>query len=125
MTVRYRRLEENNEPAMGRGLQDFISNAEAVGQAVITRLRLFRGEWWENEYLGIPLWQSMLGVVARKEAIDRIIQDCILETEGVSSIDDLTSVFDPQTRSYKFYCSINTIYGITVITNQEQGVITR
>lgn len=117
--MRYRRLGPNNEPFMGRGRQDFISGAEAVGQAVVTRLRLFRGEWWENMYEGIPMWQSMLGVVGtKKDAIDRIIQDTILATEGVRRITALNSIFDRQTREYKFYCAIETIYGMTAITNQ-------
>lgn len=125
MTTRYRRLGENNEPAMGQGNQDFLEDADAVGQAIITRLRLWKGEWWENIYLGIPMWQEMLGVVGSKKAvIDKIIQDTILDTAGVVSMSNMVSIFDPADRSYKFYCTIDTIYGTTVITNN-QGEIDR
>lgn len=125
MSMRYRRLEADNEPAMGRGNQDFLSDTEAVGQAVITRLRLWRGEWWENVYLGIPMWQSMLGIVGvKKSAIDRIIQDSILQTPDVSNIADMDSLFNTSNRAYQFYCSINTVYGQTTIANN-QGEIQR
>jgi hypothetical protein len=123
--MRYRRLTTNNEPVMGQGRQDFLTDTEAVGQAVITRLRLWRGEWWENIYAGIPMWQSMLGVVgAKKEAIDRIIQDCIMQTEGVNGLSNLSSIINSETRAYEFYCALKTIYGTTAITNS-QGEITR
>jgi len=117
--MRYRKLGANNEPYMGRGKQDYISDAEAVGQAVITRLKLFRGEWWDDETIGIPLWQTMLGIVGTKKAsIDRILQDTILATQGVRRIIEMDSRFNSETRGYDFYCAIDTIYGITVITNQ-------
>lgn len=125
MTMRYRRLGVNNEPAMGQGNQDFLEDAEAVGQAVITKLRLWRGEWWENIYLGIPMWQDMLGVVgAKKSVIDKIIQDSILDTPGVAGLNGMVSVFDSVERAYKFYCNIDTVYGPTAITNS-QGEIDR
>ncbi len=126
MTMRYRRLEGvENEPVFGRGKQDFLTNVEAVGQAVITRLKFFRGEWWEDIYLGIPMWQEILGVVgARKDVIDRVIQKEILDTTGVFSIDQLVSVFNRDSRAYQFYAVINTIYGRTVLTNA-QGEIQR
>lgn len=126
MTMRYRRLEGvENEPVFGRGKQDFLTNVEAVGQAVITRLKFFRGEWWEDIYLGIPMWQEILGVVgARKDVIDRVIQKEILDTTGVFNIEELSSVFNRETRAYQFYAVINTIYGKTVLTNA-QGEIQR
>jgi len=125
MSVRYRRLGTNNEPAMGRSNQDFLTDADAVGQAVITRLKLFRGEWWENIYEGLPMWQSLLGVVGvRKDVIDRIIQESIRQTPGVFSIENMSSVFNSQERTYQFFCSINTVYGQTTITNI-QGEIER
>lgn len=126
MTMRYRRLEGvENEPVFGRGKQDFLTNVEAVGQAVITRLKFFRGEWWEDIYLGIPMWQEILGVVgARKDVIDRVIQKEILDTTGVFNIEELSSIFNRETRAYQFYAVINTIYGKTVLTNA-QGEIQR
>jgi hypothetical protein len=124
--MRYRRLEGvENEPVYGRGKQDFLIDVEAVGQAVMTRLKLFRGEWWEDIYFGIPMWQEILGVVgARKDVIDRVIQKEILDTTGVFNIDQLASVFNRDSRAYQFYAVINTIYGRTVLTNA-QGEIQR
>ena len=126
MGVRYRRLGTNNEPVMGQGRQDFLTDTEAVGQAVITRLRLWRGEWWENQLSGVPMWQSILGVVgAKRETIDRILQDTILQTPGVSGIVDMASAFNTEQRSYQFYCIIQTIYGTVVTITNGQGEIER
>lgn len=124
-TMKYRRLGNNNEPVMGQGQQDFISGVEAVGQAVVTRLRLFRGEWWEDTGIGLPLWQSMLGILGvRKDSIDRILQDYILQTINITNISEVYSSFNQTSRGYQFYCEADTIFGQVVITNS-QGSIQR
>lgn len=120
--MRYRKLiGENNEPSMGRGREDFYIDADAVGQAVLTRLRLYKGEWWENQLLGLPLWQSMLGVSGtRKGIIDQLIQNCIRLTSGVNKIVEVRSQFNSATRNYEFYSTIKTNYGdITIVSQGE------
>ena len=45
--MKYRKLTENGDYAFGRGGADMHADTpEAVGQAVLTRLRLFAGEWF-------------------------------------------------------------------------------
>lgn len=117
--MRYRRLGANNEPAMGQSRQDFVSDVEAVGQAIVTKLRLFKGEWWEDTNIGLPLWQSMLGIIGvKKEAIDQILQNSILQTPGVRRIIFMSSIFNRDSRDYDFSISVSTVFGETLISNQ-------
>lgn len=119
MSTKYRRIDSNGEPVMGRGLQDFLTDIDAVAQAVITNLKLFYGEWWENLNLGLPMWQKILGVPgSQKDSIDILIKTCIEDTKGVNSVSNMSSAFNSSTRAYEFYCEIETIYGTTVISNQ-------
>lgn len=124
--MRYRRLVgETNEPAMGRGQADFLTDIDAVGQAIMTRLRLFLGEWWEDTLLGLPLFQSMLGVSGTKKGVlDRLIQEKISTTEGVVRLSNMSSRFNSETRAYDFYIVVDTRYGQLVLSNV-QGEIQR
>jgi hypothetical protein len=121
--MRYRRLDINNDPIFGQGKQDYLTSTEAIGQAILTRLRLFLGEWWENTALGLPVWESMLGVTGtKKEVIDRIIQENISDAPGVTGIAYLDTFFDSTTGDYIFYCQVNTNEGLIVVTNYQGSI---
>lgn len=118
MPMYYRCLDESWDYRFGRQRNDYLTNIEAVAQAIKSRLKLLRGEWWEDPTDGLPLWQEILGKRTPKGAIDRIIQERILGTTNVREISYMSSSYDPNTRAYTFYCVVDTIYGQTVITNQ-------
>ena len=53
--MKYRKLTENGDYAFGRGGADMHADTpEAVGQAVLTRLRLFAGDWFVDLKDGRP-----------------------------------------------------------------------
>lgn len=73
-----------------------LSDAVAVQQAVLTRLQLFQGEWWESLGIGLPVFQSMLGQLASQRglnAMSLLIQDQILGTPLVVSVQDVQLSF--------------------------------
>ena len=60
--MKYRKLTENGDYAFGRGGADMHADTpEAVGQAVLTRLRLFAGEWFVDLKEGTPYVPGVLG----------------------------------------------------------------
>lgn len=114
----YRRLSNTGDYLIGSGSDEFLSGVEAVTQAIITRIKLLRDEWWENLLEGTPLWQQILGHKSGDEAvrtINNILSDRILSTQGVTSLESYSGEFDPQTRKYKFTAVVNTIYGTSNI----------
>lgn len=112
----YRRLSPLNDYQFGRSLQDFCQNAEAVGQAVKTRLLLLKGEWWENIEDGLPLFQNILGARTKDiDGVDLIIRDRILGTQGVTNIKFYESNLDNTTRIFYVNAEIETIYGNTEV----------
>lgn len=117
--MKYRALDESGDYTFGQN--KFFKGREAVGQAILTRLKLLYGEWWEKTDDGLPLFENVFGVFAsgeRKDAVDLIISERITGTPGVEKIVSFESEFHK--RVYSANCTINTIYG-TVEVEVEDG----
>lgn len=115
--MKYRKLTDSGDYNFGRGEADFISDIDAVGQAIKTRLLLLYGEWWEDTEDGLPLWEQIIGVPctpANKGAVDIIIRDRISGTTGVESVLNFDSTFE--NRKYNFSCLVQTIYGTLAVS---------
>jgi hypothetical protein len=115
--MKYRRLDSNGDYSFGRGNQDFILDADAVAQAVKTKLLLLQGEWWENTEEGLPAFQHILGVTGTPEHLngaDLLIQNRISETSGVTGISDYRRTFTD--RNLSISCKLQTVFGETGIT---------
>lgn len=113
--MRYRKLTPSGDYSFGSGQLDFYRDTpEAVGQAVQTRLLLWLGEWFLNVDEGTQYMQGILGKHS-KDLANRTIQERVLGTQGLSSIDNFTSELNPDTRDLSAAMDINTIYGPTQV----------
>ena len=79
----------------------------------MTRLKLWRGQWFLDTNDGTPWLQDILG---KHEAVDMIIRNRILGTPGVKEITEFQSVLDPDTRTLSIQVTIDTNYGSTEIS---------
>jgi hypothetical protein len=114
--MRYRKLDENGDMSFGSGLADFyIDVPEAISQSVLTRLRLWVGEWFLDESEGTPYSQAVLGV-GKRQTIEPAMRARILSTPGVTEIVSLNVVIDDNKRSARITSEINTIYGTSTLT---------
>lgn len=104
----YRALDENGDMTFGKGPANLKKDADAVRQAVITRLKLLQGEWWENYEDGLPLFQKILAKRDITEA-KRLIRERIAGTEGVLSVNSFNASFE--NRKLEITGSITTIFG--------------
>jgi hypothetical protein len=94
------------------GSSAFLSNSpETVAQAVLTRLRLYRGEWFLDSRLGLDK-DKILGY-GTAPTRDREIQRRILQTLGVKSLVSYVSTITD--RAFNVSARIDTIYGIAEI----------
>ncbi len=108
----YRKLTPSGDYTFGLNAQGFYSSADAVKQAIFTSLKLFEGEWWEDQSQGFPLVQNILGVIVtpkNQQGVDAIVQKAISNVQGVQSIENFTSTFAKG--RYQFSCDVVTIYG--------------
>ena len=113
--MRYRKLDAEGDYVFGGGAADFLVNTpEAVAQAVLTRLRLLRGEWFLDTTAGMPWDTDVLGKYTSGK-YDAAIRMCILGTQGVTELTSYSSTADPETRVLTVTATINTIYGTTTV----------
>lgn len=113
--MRYRTLTEAGDYSFGQGSSQWLVNTpETVAQAVLTRLRLVRGEWFLDTSEGTPYLTQILGEHT-KGLYDQAIKTRILNTPGVVSIVEYVSLMDAA-RNLAVSCTINTLYGQTTIS---------
>jgi hypothetical protein len=110
--MRTRRIDENNDWTFGAGRQSYASQSEAVAQKVKTRLQLFLGDWFLDETVGID-WITEMSSRSQTSKILSDAKNCILQTEGVRSLDSFDYDRDPKTRKLTITASYTDIYGTT------------
>jgi hypothetical protein len=114
----YRKQDANGDYVFGGGLASYHqNNAEAVAQAVQTRLKLWEGEWFLDVTEGTPYVQGILGKHTQS-TIDQLIKKRILETKGVLNIVSYSGIYNGENRNYTINATITTIYGITNVTGE-------
>jgi len=114
--MRYRKLDANDDYTIGTGSDFHVNNPDAVAQAVLTRLRLWRGEWFLDTADGTPWSTEILGKRQRGRNPDAAIKQRILGTQGVNEILSYNSTFDGNTRRLSVNATVGTIYGQATIS---------
>lgn len=114
--MRYRKLDANGDYTLGGIGAFYLNQPETVAQAVLTRLKLWRGEWFLNTEDGTPWMTEILGKRRAGTNPDAAIKQRILETQGVTEIADYSSSFDGNSRTLSVTCTLNTQYGSTVVS---------
>ncbi len=113
--MRYRKLSADGDYTFGNGQLDFFRDVpEAVGQAVATRLKLWLGEWFLDIDEGTLFMQGILGKHSKTNA-DLTIQNRVLSTQGVLSMQNYVSEIDPENRIMTTRFDLDTIYSPTPI----------
>ena len=109
--MRYRKLDASGDFVFGRSHADYLRDApEAVAQAVLTRLKLWRGEWFLDKSEGTPFAPAILGKHTQG-SYDFALRARVLETPGVREILEYESRLDPESRKLTVSVTIDTIYG--------------
>lgn len=121
--MKYRKEDENHDMTFGQGLSNFwVDEREGVAQAVRSRLLLFSGEWFLDTSEGMP-WGGfaltpftiqegrVLGLKYSEAIQDIAIKTRVINTPGVSFIDNYTSVFDGNSRLFSVSMTVKTIFG--------------
>lgn len=124
--MRYRKLSPTGDFVFGNGLRDFyVDEPLAVGQAVQTTLKLFLGEWFLDNTVGVPYPEGVLGKHSQAEA-DSVVQTATLAVQAiavpgggnvnvVTDISNFTSSINPDTRGYSPKMNIDTVFGPTQV----------
>lgn len=111
--MRVRAIDENNDWTFGRGLQDYKIEQRAISQNVKTRILSFYGDCFFDETAGID-WFRLLGY-GTQELLLMSIKETVVNTEGVTAINDVTVTIDREQRSFVVKYDIQTIYSRSYI----------
>jgi hypothetical protein len=112
--MRYRELTPTGDSTIFSGHTQFLVNSpQCVAQAVLTRLRLWQGQWFLDTNVGVPYLQQVIGF-GTAGVRDGAIQNAILNTPGVNQILDYSSQLNG--RALTITATIDTIYGTAPIT---------
>lgn len=93
-TIQYLQLDAAYDPVFDPSAS--YTDTYAVNQAILTRLRLFLGEWWENLNLGLPVFQQILGQLVSQQGIAAmalLVQQNIEGTPYVTNVTDVNVSF--------------------------------
>ena len=113
--MKYRTLDENRDHVFGGQPTPFLTNSpEAVAQAVLTRLLLWKGEWFLDTTAGTPYLQDIVGKFSQSR-YDSAIKSRILGTQGVKEILKYQSTMNRDTRQLSVSVTLSTVYGTTTI----------
>ena len=112
--MKYRKLDQNGDYTFGAGSYDYISDDEAIGQAIKTKILLFYGEWWENLGEGIPMFQSVLGQTnpdTIKSSLSMLVEQRIMKIQEVDSVKNIEIDYDRKNRTISMEVDVATTSG--------------
>lgn len=108
-------LDASGDYVFGHGAADFFVNVpETVGQSVLTRLRLFAGEWFLDLSDGTQWDTKVLGKYTGALR-DLAVRQRILQTVGVTGIAEYDSSVDSVARKFAVSATMDTQFGQTTI----------
>jgi hypothetical protein len=115
--IAYLQLDSVGDPIFADGTS--LTDGDAVAQAILTRLKLFLGEWWENLNLGLPVFQQMLGQLGSELGIKAmqlaITQNIAGFTPYVTAVTGVEVGFTNGQLAYT--ATAQTIYGSVTVSN--------
>ena len=113
--MKYRKLDANGDYTFGGRHTDFyLDSPDAVAQAVGTRLRLLRGEWFLDKQEGMPWREQVLGKYTAP-GYDNAIRQQILGTLGVTELTAYESVLATESRALSVRATVSTVFGAAFV----------
>jgi hypothetical protein len=94
-TLQYLQLDANYDPIFDPSAN--LTDTYAVAQAILTRLKLFLGEWWEDVGLGLPVFQLMLAQLGSNTGLAAMalaVQENIEGAPYVTSVNNVKVKFE-------------------------------
>lgn len=95
------------------------ANGETVEQRLRVRLRLFAGEWFLDNRLGVPYYSLILVKQPDLGAVESALRSVLLETPGVASLLTYNQRFDAEARALSVEFSVRTDSGDTLDLQEE------
>lgn len=89
----------------------FLTEREAIAQTVVTRLKLFLGEYFRDVTDGTPWFQQILGKFENLNAVEALLRNRIARTQGVVRLLAFDMDYDLDSRTISIAAQVLTEYG--------------
>lgn len=109
--MRYRKQADDGDYQFGTSAAFLVNSPETVAQAVMTRMKLLKDEWFVDKREGLD--QDRILGAHTTPTRDQEIQQRILGTPGVNALVSYAS--NVENRDFTVAATIDTIYGQATI----------
>jgi hypothetical protein len=96
-----------------------LTGSQAVRQAILTRLNLFLGEWYENLNLGLSVFQTMLGQLGssrtQQAAQQAVAADIMTLAPYVTAVNTVIVEFN-SAKQLSIQVIAQTVFGVVLVT---------
>lgn len=76
-----------------------VEDAEAIAQEIRIGLKLFQGEWFLDQRVGMPYIQQILVKNPNLDVLQNLFVQAIESVPGVATVDDCALTLDNETRT--------------------------
>lgn len=108
-------LTEEGDFDLVNGSMALTANETTPGQEVLqsirSNLRFFQGEYFLDETVGIPYWQTIFKKGVPLSVIEGIFRQAILDTDGVLQLNSFTMTLNNTTRRATITFSVQAVTG--------------
>lgn len=94
------------------------TESESLAQRLVVKLKTFQGEWFLDQFEGIPYFQSIFGKNRSKEAVDAIFKRAITDEPEVASLISYQSTLD------NFSRGLSVTFEVQSVNDNEPTLIT-
>ncbi len=95
-------LDSDGDMALSAaGIPFFIGSSDEAIQRLRVRFKMFLGEWYRDQNLGVPYYQHVLIKQPNLVLIRSLWRQLILDTPGITGINRLTESFDRVARELR------------------------
>lgn len=113
----------NNDIDLSNNQLELVDETDAIAQHLLVRLRFFKGEYFLDQRLGVPYYQSILVKNPRLVVVRSIFREVILETPGVLELLRFDLDFDTTTRTLSTDFSVRVTTQETPLDFSEEFII--
>lgn len=103
----FRNLDSNHDWTFGRGTTNYVSNNQAIGLNIETRILSWFGDCFFNMKAGVD-WVNRLGSKDQRTLLETELRRIILQSYGVTGITQFDTILNG--RAFTLNCTVNTIF---------------
>lgn len=94
-------LDQNSDLDLTGNKINLVSGLQEIQQHMIVRFRLFRGEWFLDQEVGVPWFEDVLKKRPNFAVVAEVLKGTITETPGHVEILEFEVDYDQQNRIMK------------------------